>query len=195
MNDEPGDEQLSTAREELERVLAAARLDVGDAALWVEPDVALEKRVLALAATEPESPTWSRLRLRVAFTAAVVLIVLVGTVVAVRDHGPDWEVGLFAAQAAPGSSGTARGWAEESGTRIELELAGLEPAGKGFVYELWLSDGPIHVSAGTFRGTTDLTLWAGVDRRDFPRVWITLEPIDGDPAPATNILDSGPAGT
>jgi hypothetical protein len=77
------------------------------------------------------------------------------------------------------ASGTVAGWNTESGTRMVLDIEGLDPAPPGFVYELWLSAGPRHISAGTFvEAGNDLELWAGVSRRDYPRVWVTLEPLD-----------------
>ncbi len=129
----------------------------------------------------------------VAVAAAVVAVVAVGAIVATRQAAPDWEVALAGTDAAPGASAIARGWNEPSGTRMELDVSGLDPAPDGFVYELWLSEGPIHVSAGTFRSAEDVQLWVGVRRSDYPRVWITLEPIDDDPGPARNILDTGPS--
>ena len=37
-----------------------------------------------------------------------------------------------------------------------------------------------HVSAGTFREAGRIEAWSGVRRSDFPRIWNTLEPDDGD---------------
>ncbi len=42
------------------------------------------------------------------------------------------------------------------------------------------SDSGEHVPAGTFRESGQIESWAGVTRADFPRMWITLEPDDGD---------------
>ena len=62
------------------------------------------------------------------------------------------------------------------------------PGGSGSshwrVYELWLSQRPIHISAGTFTANVDVVLWSGVARREYPRLWTTLETIDEDESPS-----------
>ena len=73
-----------------------------------------------------------------------------------------------------------------------VAIEGLNPAPDGFVYEFWLSDGPVHISAGTFHSDGEIELWSGVSRADFPRLWITLEPLDEDESPSGNtVLDTG----
>ena len=73
-----------------------------------------------------------------------------------------------------------------------LAVNGLDPAPDGYIYEFWLSDGPRYVSAGTFRAGGVVELWVGVSRRDFPRMWVTLEPIDTDAGPSSaTVLDTG----
>jgi hypothetical protein len=58
---------------------------------------------------------------------------------------------------------------------------------------MWLSAGARHISAGTFvEADHDLELWAGVSRRQYPRVWITLEPLDDDESlSGQTVLDTG----
>jgi hypothetical protein len=73
-----------------------------------------------------------------------------------------------------------------------LSVDCLKPAPPGFTYEMWLSDGPVHISAGTFRTGGEVKLWAGVPRSDFPRLWVTLEPLDEDSSPSVaTVLDTG----
>jgi hypothetical protein len=56
-------------------------------------------------------------------------------------------------------------------------VSGLDPAPEGYVYELWFSNPATRVSAGTFRTAGDVELWTAVSRRDYPRLWVTLQPV------------------
>jgi hypothetical protein len=195
----PSDADITAARHEAEAALGSTALS--DPALWEQPSTDLEDRIMAALAAEEERPTATatvvplatkrRRRLTwlpAGIAAAVIALVAVA---ALRPDTPDWEVALGATDNAPGVTASVIGWNEPSGTRMELEIDGLAPAPAGFVYELWLSRGPVHVSAGTFHTPRDVTLWAGVGRADFPRLWITLEAIDdGDPGPGVNLLDT-----
>lgn len=92
---------------------------------------------------------------------------------------------------APLATSTVAGWNEDAGTRIVVTIENLDRAPEGFFYEFWLSDGPLHISAGTFTAGGEIELWTGVSRRDFPRLWVTLEPIDEDEAPSeVTVLDT-----
>jgi hypothetical protein len=79
-----------------------------------------------------------------------------------------------------------QGWLTGQGTRMVLDVSGIEEASPGTYYEIWLTgpDGR-HVSAGTFKGPGRVTAFAGVRRADFPRIWITLEPVDGELGPSS----------
>ncbi len=190
------DIDLQRSRTEVAGLIAHGGLHLDDDALWVEPDADLEASIMAAIADDTGSPDLRPLssvrRLRwfgplvaAAAAAAIVFVTLTG------ESEPDWTVALGATEAAPGATAQVSGWNEASGTRIELDIDGLGPAPDGFVYELWFSADDVHVSAGTFHGDgADAVLWAGVTRADFPRVWITLEPLDADPSPGVNILDT-----
>jgi hypothetical protein len=72
-----------------------------------------------------------------------------------------------------------------------LTVDGLERAPDGYVYEFWLSQGPLHISAGTFTASGEIELWSGVPRAAFPRLWVTLEPLDEDESPSgQTVLDT-----
>jgi anti-sigma factor RsiW len=171
------------------------RAAMGSEAVWEEPAPDLAGRVASLVAGTEERPNrilrggmvpWF------AAAAAVLLAVVVGWAMLLRPVGPDWEVALPATGLAPGARASVTGWNEATGTRMVLSVTGLEPAPEGHVYELWLSAGPVYVSAGTFTGSGDIELWSGVARADFPRLWVTVEPIDGDVGPSgVTILDTG----
>jgi anti-sigma factor RsiW len=176
-----------------------SRLDAGsaalsDASLWEEPSPELAGQVEALITAAGSSDRSGSRRprfLKVAAAAAAVVIVAAASLALLRPSAPDWEVALPGTDLAPAAIGTVRGWNEAAGTRMVVDVEGLAPAPEGFVYEFWLSDGPLHVSAGTFAGPGRVELWSGVARADFPRLWITLEPLDEDTSPSgQTVLDT-----
>lgn len=188
---EPTDAQLDAAGREVDELLDGTGVDLSDPSLW-EPAPDLEDSIMA-AATEP-GVVQLRVSRLIGVAAVVVAVLALGgiSLIAARSNAPDWSVTLAATDIAPGASGAIEGWNEQSGTRVVLGIDGLDAAPDGYFYELWFSEGPVHISAGTFRETHDVELWAGVTRRDFPRLWITLEQIDGDEAPSgMTVLDTG----
>lgn len=165
--------------------------------LWQEPDAAVEERVVAAISGEAGAthavPVRRQARMAITTAAAVIVLGVAGVVFALvggSTAGPDWEVSIFAA-GPNDADGTVQGWNSNAGTRVRLDALGLAPAPAGSVYELWFSAADVHVSAGTFREATDVDLWVGVSRRAFPRIWVTIEPLDGDPAPSgQTVLDT-----
>ena len=191
----PDPPDLAAALEELQAAMGPVTLD--DDALWVEPDPGLERRVLDVIEAAPsvsQTPSrglpgrWRRNWWVPASVAAAIVGLI--AVVSLRSPAPDWVVALAPTEVAGVVEAEVSGWNERSGTRLQLDVTGLEAAPAGFFYELWFSDGPVHISAGTFREPDDVTLWVGVTRAEFPRLWITLEPIDDDPSPGLNLLDT-----
>lgn len=174
--------------------LVETRRIIDGAALWEEPPANLEGRIVSLiagpsteAAPIVRSKGW---QMAVAAFAAVAAV-LVGVFVLQRSPAPDWEVALPGTEQAPLAFGVVSGWNDPSGTRMALDVEGLPPAPEGFLYEFWLSEGDLHISAGTFKQTEGVELWVGVSRADFPRLWITLEPIDDDESPSgINVMDT-----
>jgi hypothetical protein len=166
-----------------------------DSVIWEEPSPELENQVIALITgtptTSPPGPgrleRWMR-----PLAAAAAVVVAVGFYAVLRAPSPDWEVVMPGTDTAPQATSTVAGWNTDSGTRLMLAIRGLEPAPQGHVYEFWLSDGPLHISAGTFKAGGEIELWAGVTRADFPRLWVTLEQLDDDESPSgTTVLDTG----
>jgi len=184
----------SACRSHLSR-LDAGRSALADAGLWEEPSPELAGQVEALITTAGANGTPGRRHPRlVRFIAAAVAVVIAAAgFVLLRPDTADWEAAMPGTDLAPAAIGTVKGWNEEAGTRLVVDVAGLAPAPDGSIYELWLSDGPIHISAGTFHGPGRIELWAGVARADFPRLWVTLEPLDEDARPSSRtVLDTGP---
>lgn len=177
--------------------LTEARGRLIDPVFWVEPPPELEERVVRLIAGETSAPMiarrswWPRLAAMVA--AALLAVVAVTGWIVTRDAGPDWEVPITGVDTALPATGTVAGWNTEAGTTIRLEVEGLGTAPHGNVYEMWLAGDDGVISAGTFASADSaVDLAVGVARRDYPRILVTLEPLDADPTPSqTVVLDSG----
>lgn len=174
--------------------LEAGRIALMDPAIWEEPPPELQDQVIALiAGNQNRAPTgvgrlerWVR-----PLVAAAVVVVAVGLYGVLRNPSPDWEVAMPGTVLAPLATSTVAGWNTDAGTRMILAVEGLDPAPDGFVYEFWLSDGPLHISAGTFSADGEIELWSGVTRAEFPRLWVTLEPLDDDESPSgQTVLDT-----
>jgi hypothetical protein len=108
----------------------------------------------------------------------VVLVLGIQAVVQ-QDNTDVVEVALAATDLAPEATATAAISAPGAGTRIVLDVAGLEPAPPGQYYEAWLrKDAEVGVSAGTFHlrsGDCEIELWAGVSTSDYPLLTVTLQ--------------------
>ncbi len=187
----------SACREDQPALESARRL-LADSLLWEEPDGQLEERMVGLIsgpASLAETPPARRRSWRIPVAAAVaaLLVVSLGVWALVRTPGADWRIPIPGTSEAPAAAGVVQGWNESTGTRVVLDIEGLAPAPPGSVYELWFTRDEVHVSAGTFTGPGEVELWVGVSRGAFPRLWVTLEPIDGDEAPSGfTVLDTAP---
>jgi Anti-sigma-K factor rskA len=184
--------------------LALVRELLTDADTWSEPDPDLEQKVMAAVTAAGETaesdadpgssgPSTPPPVLRVADAparnrwrwlgwAAVVVIAAGAVIPLLRANEPDWEVTLTGTGPTPEASATVVGWGTEAGTRMQLDAIDLPPAPEGYVYEMWMSNDDTHISAGSFRAGDAVDLWTGVRRSDFPHLWVTLEPIDSNPA-------------
>ena len=174
--------------------LETSRRALTDPTIWEEPSLELEDQVVALIAgnrdRSPTEPGWLQRWVR-PLAAAAVVVVAVGFYSMIRTPGPDWEVAMPGTDLAPLATSTVAGWNTDAGTRLLVAVEGLDPAPAGHVYELWLSQGPLHISAGTFTAAGEIELWSGVTRADFPRLWVTLEPLDENESPSTRtVLDT-----
>jgi hypothetical protein len=75
--------------------------------------------------------------------------------------------------------------------RIVLWAEGLPPTSADYHYEVWLSGkrGKGWISAGSFKVSEgDSLLWScpvGVSPKSYPKLWVTLEPDDGNPKPTS----------
>jgi hypothetical protein len=161
--------------------------------LWEEPSSDLSERIVQTVRGHGEradrraQPEHQRAAL-FAGVAVTLLIALAGTFFATRSLSADWEMTLATSEELPEATAVIRGWSTSMGTRMVLDIRGIEDAPSGSYYEIWMTapDGR-HISAGTFSGSGRVTAFAGVRRADYPRIWITLETADDDlgPSPET----------
>jgi anti-sigma factor RsiW len=160
--------------------------------LWEEPSSELSERILQTVRGQDErshgdrraQPEHQR-RALFAGVAVTLLIALAGTFFATRSLSADWEMTLASSEELPEATAVIRGWSTSMGTRMVLDVRGIEDAPSGSYYEIWMTapDGR-HISAGTFSGSGRVTAFAGVRRADYPRIWITLETTDDDLGPS-----------
>jgi hypothetical protein len=117
--------------------------------------------------------------------AAITLALLAGVGTAsLLGRSPSPETVLTLRGLAPaGVSGQAGLRQLPNGVRIDLELAGLHPAGEGY-YHGWLHRGERRVSAGTFVATDDreaqVQLLCGGQLEDYDRLTVTWHPFGRD---------------
>jgi hypothetical protein len=169
---------------------------LADSAMWEEPSPLLADQLVGMISGGPAPADDAKNRREVPWqlltAVAAAIVIAVGIVVASQPPPPDWEVAMPGTGAAPEATASVKGWNEPGGTRLVLNVTGLPEAPAGSVYELWLTNDEIHVSAGTFRAAGDVDLWVGVSRRDYPRLWVTLEKVDeNESLSGINMMDTG----
>lgn len=171
--------------------LDAIRVHLGATAMWEAPSDELEETIVS-SLRRTRGAVVGGNRAWLATSVAALVVVAAGTVTLIQSRQPDWDIAL---PANPGVAATASvaGWNTPAGTRMVFSIDGLAPAGDEEYYEIWLTaDDGRHVSAGTFTGPGRIETFAGVSRRDFPRIWITLEPNDGNEGiGGPTVLDTG----
>jgi Anti-sigma-K factor rskA, C-terminal len=178
-----------------DELLRAVEVALARAEVWDDPRPGLEDDIVAAIRAEPvalDGVRARRERRRIPawlITAAAVAVLAVGAVVVVRAAGDNEEVASDTTEAslagtdlAPDATATAFFTPTPAGLKILLDADGLAGADPGHMYEAWISDGEIRVSAGTFHlrdGHNPIELWAGTDDPRFHVITVTLEPIDG----------------
>lgn len=161
--------------------LAVTREVLSDASSWAQPSPELRAKVLASSPGAAKRRQISYARLA-AVAVSIAAAVAVFTVV---RPAADWEVDMYSEQSQP--IATLAGWNEDTGTRLLFD-GDLAKPDDGFVYELWFSDSERVLSAGTFASAEDVALTVAVRRSELPNLWVTLEPIDGDPRPSGEVI-------
>lgn len=153
---------------------------------WEEPSPNLAESVALIGRGGVSGASKGRGRWGGLLPVALVAIIVGVTAIVTFDR-PDWELSLVPVGEGIGARAVVMGWNEAAGTRLQLEVSGVDVSPPGFYYEIWLTspDGR-HVSGGTFVGSGTVTSVVAARRSEFPRVWITLEPFDGDAGPSPN---------
>lgn len=166
--------------------LLRIRETLREPSLWEEPLPELAERIVALgraAVTKPRRQISSRIFLPV--TAGLGALLMAGFLLI--STPADWEFDLKGVGGGVTASAVVAGWNDAEGTRLRIEVEGIESPPPDHYYEIWLtSPEGLHVSAGTFRGDGVINASVAVRRADFPRLWITLESVDGDSGPSSN---------
>lgn len=147
------------------------------------------------------SARWWLPRLAPALAAAGAVVLAL--IVAGGDDGPAGELELRAQLSGAGGA-TASAEVREIGIgrTIAFRSESLPILPKGEFYELWFAGPgdrpgrPERISAGTFHPDADgrsiVSFTAAVDPAKYPRLVVTAEPGDGDPAPSgVEVLVSG----
>lgn len=182
-------------RGRLDEILALMREDT----TWAEPQPEVGDRVIAaIAGMADESPAPRRRRVG-AYAAAVVGIAAVTALVlglaGVFDAPDEQLVAMEGTEIETSAVGEAALRPTGSGWWIRLEVAGLPAADPGTYYEGWMwNDEGEGVSIGTFHlrgGEEPVILWSGVDPADYPAIWVTREPEDGDPGASDQVVMRG----
>lgn len=167
------------------------------ASVWDEPPDLADQVVAAIRAEVTAAPaSLDAARRRRASSiphwltavAAIAVVVAAGAVLVRLDDDTTQvaegavTIELEGTELAPGASASAVLEDTPAGLKILLDSEGLAGAAEGEMYEAWISDGTIRVSAGTFhlrRGEGPIELWAGTADPRFHLLTVTIEPIDG----------------
>jgi hypothetical protein len=174
---------------------------------WEELPDGLEDEIVAAIRSGPvpiaaahDHAARRRVPVWLTIAAAIVGIVAGAAVVALFSDdnqevaGDTIEAELTGTELAPDASASALFTATPAGLKILLDAEGLPGAAPGEMYEAWIGDGDIRVSAGTFHlreGDDAIELWAGTDDPRFHIISVTIEPIDGDAGSSGRVVMRG----
>jgi hypothetical protein len=182
---------------------------LADEATWVEPDPALEARVLASISDAAAQDAPARARRLPAFrlprlrrlvpALAAGLAVIAATAVFLTGRGPtptQFSVILHATALAPGARGNATLTKTDAGWRVNLSAYGL-PLRKqnGTYYQAWLKNRAGNVvPIGTFNQPTSITMWSGVSpQKGFTTLTVTRQRASFSPASSHQVVLTGVA--
>lgn len=188
------DDDLTPAeRAEIERVQGV----LADPAVWAEPPLDLQERVVAAITEEARASRRVR-RIRYSLVAAAAAVVVaVGLTVglqATRDEPVQFAASMTGTRLAPDAAANVTLTETKNGWKIELHATGLPRRTNGEFYEAWLkSEAGLLVPIGTFNEGTDVTLWSGVRPSTFPTLTVTKEVADGNQASSAQVVLTGQA--
>lgn len=151
---------------------------------------------IAVAARRPRR--WLRPQAVLGIAAAVAVIAVVPTALALRDDAKGQSIELAARDFAPKSGGTAHVIARGDGSAtISLRVWKMPKPGAGTTYEAWLGRKGDRMALGTFK--TDATGKATISFKVRPGemggyrwIWVTNEPAGGSETPSERTALWGP---
>jgi hypothetical protein len=194
-----GAESLSTdERAQLDSLTAHLRAQ----STWIDPDAALEDRIVDAISSEaggpaamprPAQPARRRFRWPerrpalalggLALAAAAVAAVIVIAAGNSTPTGQRFAMVVKGTPIDPAASGSATLTKTGSGWRIQLSAKGLPHlSGIHFFYQAWLKNpAGILVPVGTFNDADHVTLWSGVPVTKYRVLTVTEQPANGNP--------------
>jgi Anti-sigma-K factor rskA len=124
--------------------------------------------------------------------AAAALIGAVGFT-QLRHQTPqvDATATLVAAAAQPGAAGAVNMRETKSGWEFRLNTTNLPLLEKPQFYEAWIEGDKGLIPIGTFHTGVDVVLWGGVELDEYPKIVITREQEDGNPAASNDRVLTG----
>jgi hypothetical protein len=133
------------------------------------------------------------LRAGAAATAVAAACALVFGLAPRHDAHPKFTGRLTASGSLRGAAGSAEVYRSRSGFRVALDAAGLPDQPAGRYYEAWLADtNGTELPVGTFSSSRgEITLWSGLSSATFTRMTVTLETVDNDQAPSSDVVLAG----
>jgi hypothetical protein len=163
---------------------------------WVEPVPRLEAAVVrSVDAARDRRRKARRLVRRVAAgaTAVAAASALVLGLSSRHDPRPEFRGNLTASGSVRGVAGGAEVYSSPSGFRVVLDATDLPGLPAGRYYEAWLADADgTEVPVGTFSsGRGEITMWSGLSSAAFSRMTVTLESVDADQAPSSDVVLTG----
>lgn len=172
---------------------------LGDRTTWSEPPPEVADHLIAAIGAQRKSekaePTTTKRRrplVAAAVLGAAAVIILIVGMLGLFSTPDQQVVAMEGTDLQPGASGEAAIRETDVGWWIRLELDELPAADEGTYYEGWVwNDDGAGVSIGTFHlrgGEKSVVLWSGVDPKDYPAIWVTLEEEDGDPSASDRIV-------
>ena len=179
--------ELSAAeRAELDRL----RDLLADPAVWVEPGLDLQERVVAAVAEAGPGRRrrWVRYAVPLGVAAALLAVGLAfGLNRATRPA--EYSASMTGTELAPKAKGDVTLTKTTSGWKVHLHATGLPRRADGEFYQAWMkNEAGTLVPIGTFNEGDDVMLWAGVPPSSFPTLTITREVADGDQASSGEVV-------
>ena len=155
----------------------------------------IEQEVPSAERVREFSPRLRRVQRVLALAAGFLVVVgavgLILNLVSGSGGGATTTIQLISASGGA-AKGEARVQQTPAGRTVELEVESLPRAPAGFYYECWFVgpgdelDAPNRVAVGTFAvpdsGRTTVRMTSAADTDRFPKMGVTLEPDDGNPA-------------